>query len=99
MDQVAWESRFLPGVANVVVFLKPSHKGLKIDLWQRYHGMNRDFFFDQYVGLLLLYFFTPAVAALRGLQKITGLVSVCRHLNAQACPVVPSRKSGNRVRP
>jgi hypothetical protein len=35
--------------------------------------MNRDFFFDQYAGLLLLYFFTPAVAALRGLQKITGL--------------------------
>src|SRR5262245_58769177 len=34
---------------------------------------NRDFFFDHYVGLLLLYFFSPALTSLRGLQQATGL--------------------------
>jgi hypothetical protein len=37
---------------------------------------NRDFFFDQYAGLLLLYFFTPALTSLRGLQQATGLGKV-----------------------
>jgi IS4 transposase len=46
---------------------------------------NRDFFFDQYVGLLLLYFFNPTVTSLRGLQEITDLASV-RH--RWKCPSV-----------
>jgi len=37
---------------------------------------NRDFFFDQYAGLLLLYFFSPALTSLRGLQQATGLAKV-----------------------
>ena len=44
---------------------------------------NRDFFFDQYAGLLLLYFFNPAVTSLRGLQAMTDLASVHRHLNVR----------------
>lgn len=44
---------------------------------------NRDFFFDQYAGLLLLYFFNPTVTSLRGLQAMTDLASVQRHLNAR----------------
>jgi IS4 transposase len=37
---------------------------------------NRRFFFDQYVTLLLLYFFSPVVTSLRGLQQALGLDKV-----------------------
>ena len=33
---------------------------------------NRKLFFDQYATLLLLYFFTPSLTSLRGLQEATG---------------------------
>jgi hypothetical protein len=33
---------------------------------------NRKLFFDQYATLLLLYFFTPSLDSLRGLQEATG---------------------------
>jgi hypothetical protein len=39
------------------------------------HG-NRDLFMDQYVSLLLLYFFNPTLTSLRGLQQATGLENV-----------------------
>jgi len=41
---------------------------------------NRQLFFDQYVAMLLLYFFNPIVVSLRGLQKATGLAKVQRLL-------------------
>jgi hypothetical protein len=41
---------------------------------------NRDLFFDQYACLLLLYFFTPALTSLRGLQQATELDKVQRRL-------------------
>jgi hypothetical protein len=37
---------------------------------------NREFFCDQYVSLLLLYFFSPVVTSLNGLQQATGLDKV-----------------------
>jgi hypothetical protein len=37
---------------------------------------NRQLFFDQYVSLLLLYFFSPVVTSLRGLQQASGLDKV-----------------------
>jgi len=37
---------------------------------------NREFFCDQYVSLLLLYFFSPVVTSLNGLQEATGLDKV-----------------------
>ena len=37
---------------------------------------NREFFCDQYVSLLLLYFFSPVVTSLNGLQAATGLDKV-----------------------
>lgn len=37
---------------------------------------NRQLFYDQYATLLLLYFFTPAVTSLRGLQQVSGLSKV-----------------------
>jgi hypothetical protein len=37
---------------------------------------NRELFFDQYAALLLLYFFSPVLTSLRGLQQATGLDKV-----------------------
>jgi hypothetical protein len=37
---------------------------------------NRELFFDQYVSLLLLYFFNPIFTSLKGLQQATGLAKV-----------------------
>lgn len=44
---------------------------------------NRDFFFDQYAALLLLYFFSPALTSLRGLQQATGLDKVQKFLGCR----------------
>lgn len=50
------------------------------------HGVERDragnrrLFYDQYVALLLMYFFTPALTSLRGLQQATGLDKVAKTL-------------------
>jgi hypothetical protein len=37
---------------------------------------NRQLFYDQYATLLLLYFFTPTVTSLRGLQQVSELTKV-----------------------
>jgi hypothetical protein len=39
---------------------------------------NRDLFFDQYVSLILLYFFSPTLTSLRGLQAATAAAKVQR---------------------
>ena len=41
---------------------------------------NRDLFFDQYTSLILLYFFSPIVTSLRGLQQATELKKVQKQL-------------------
>jgi len=43
---------------------------------QRDRAGNRAFFFDQYVALLLMYFFNPVLDSLRGLQKASELKKV-----------------------
>jgi hypothetical protein len=50
---------------------------------QRDRAGNRDFFFDQYVGLFLLYFFSPVLTSLRGLQQATGLDKVQKLLGGR----------------
>jgi hypothetical protein len=55
---------------------------------------NRDFFFDQYAGLLLLYFFNPTVTTLRGLQQITGLDTVRRQLGCRAVSLASLSEAG-----
>lgn len=45
---------------------------------QRDRAGNRELFFDQYICLLLLYFFNPIVSSLRGIQQITTLEKVQR---------------------
>jgi Transposase DDE domain len=47
---------------------------------------NRSFFYDQYLGLLLLYFFTPALTSLRGLQQAATLDKVQRQLGLAKAP-------------
>jgi DDE family transposase len=43
---------------------------------QRDHAGNRALFYDQYMCLLLLYFFSPAIVSLRSLQQTTDLDKV-----------------------
>ncbi len=44
---------------------------------------NRQLFFDQYVGLLLLYFFNPVLTSLRGIQQASGLDKVQKLLGVR----------------
>ena len=56
------------------------------ELWQplraaaRDKAGNRTFFYDQYFSLLLLYFFTPTLTSLRGLQQASTLAKVQKEL-------------------
>src|SRR5262249_5394552 len=47
---------------------------------------NRTFFFDQYLSLLLLYFFTPTLTSLRGLQQASALDKVQKDLGLPKAP-------------
>src|SRR3974377_1878587 len=44
---------------------------------------NRELFFDQYTALLLLYFFSPVVTSLRGLQEASALEKVQKLLGVR----------------
>jgi Transposase DDE domain len=52
---------------------------------QRDRAGNRQLFYDQYVALLLFYFFNPLLTSLRGLQQASTLDKVQRRLG---CPRV-----------
>lgn len=47
---------------------------------QRDRAGNRQLFYDQYISLLLLYFFCPTITSLRGLQQASTLEAVQRRL-------------------
>jgi hypothetical protein len=47
---------------------------------ERDRAGNRDLYFDQYTSLILLYFFSPIVTSLRGLQQATELKKVQKRL-------------------
>jgi hypothetical protein len=51
---------------------------------ERDRAGNRKLFFDQYATLLLLYFFTPSLASLRGLQEATGWEKTRKTLGIQS---------------
>jgi len=51
---------------------------------QRDRAGNRQLFYDQYVCLLLLYFFSPTITSLRALQQATTLEAVQRRLGIRA---------------
>lgn len=52
---------------------------------QRDKAGNRELHFDQYAALMLLYFFTPTISSLRGIQQITTLKKV-----QKLCGVTPT---------
>ena len=60
-------------------------------LLERLHGAaterdragNRQLFYDQYATLLLLYFFTPTVSSLRGVQQLSTLAKVQQRWQVQ----------------
>ncbi|MBN1547692.1 MAG: IS4 family transposase [Syntrophaceae bacterium] len=41
---------------------------------------NREFHYDQYIALILLYFFTPVLTSLRGIQQATTLEKIQKRL-------------------
>ena len=57
---------------------------------------NRSFFYDQYLGLLLLYFFTPALTSLRGLQQAATLAKVQRQLGLPKAPALGTLSAAAR---
>ena len=62
------------------------------ELWQPLRACardrvgNRTFFYDQYLSLLLLYFFTPTLTSLRGLQQASTLAKVQQALGLPKAP-------------
>jgi DDE family transposase len=46
---------------------------------ERDRAGNRQLFYDQYATVLLLYFFTPTVTSLRGIQQLSTLAKVQQH--------------------
>jgi hypothetical protein len=51
---------------------------------ERDRAGNRQLFYDQYVCLLLLYFFSPTITSLRALQQASSLEAVQRRLGIRA---------------
>lgn len=67
--------------------LKPAHrllKRLRPVGTERDKAKNRKLFFDQYIALLLLYFFTPTLTSLRGLQNASNWEQTKRKLGLRS---------------
>ncbi|MBC7502660.1 MAG: IS4 family transposase [Herminiimonas sp.] len=78
---LGWEEKlqgfkYIEGIQELLRVLRPVGT-------ERDRAHNRQFFFDQYVSLLLLYFFNPIVDSLRGLQKATALKKVQKQCGGQ----------------
>jgi len=63
--------------------LMPLLKRLRNVATERDRAGNRQFFCDQYVGLLLIYFFNSIVTSVRGLQQLSELERVQKLLGVQ----------------
>src|SRR6476620_10083071 len=50
---------------------------------ERDRAGNRQLFYDQYATLLLLYFFTPTLTSLRGVQQVSTLAKVQQRWRVQ----------------
>jgi hypothetical protein len=61
----------------------PLLERLQGDATSRDKAANRQLFFDQYAGLLLLTFFSPIVTSLRALQQASGLKKVQKLLGCE----------------
>ena len=56
--------------------LRPLLRKLRTDGTSRDRAGNRKLFYDNYVTLLLLYYFSPALTSLRALEQASGLGKV-----------------------
>jgi hypothetical protein len=65
---------------------------------ERDRAGNRQLFYDQYATLLLLYFFSPIVTSLRGLQQTTTLATVQPPLRGPSDVLGGAERSGAGVR-
>jgi hypothetical protein len=54
---------------------------------ERDRAGNRKLFYDQYLTLLLLYFFNPSLTSLRALQQATGWEKVRKELGIERAPL------------
>lgn len=63
-------------------YFKKISKLLK-GLNQRYSHHNRNLFYDQYVSLILFYYFNPVLTSLRGLQTASGFKKVQKVLGVK----------------
>jgi hypothetical protein len=61
----------------------PLLERLQSDATARDKAGNRQLFFDQYAGLLLLSFFSPIVTSLRAIQQASGLAKVQKLLGCE----------------
>ena len=61
----------------------PLLERLHDDACRRERAGNRKLHYDQYVALILLYFFNPIVTSLRGIQQTSELKKVQRILGCQ----------------
>src|SRR5947209_3241337 len=64
--------------------LRPLLRKLHSDATERDRAGNRKLFYDHYVTLLLLYYFSPALTSLRALEQASGLGKVQDRLGIDA---------------
>jgi hypothetical protein len=76
--QAPFDERQLVGLKHAERF-----RGLLAQLHQHRAHPNRTLHYDEYLALLLLYFFNPVVTSLRGLQYASGLERVQRKLGVR----------------
>jgi len=85
----AQEKQKRPGSPRKPPLREEEVQGFKyLDLFfkvlKRFHNakthQNRKLFYDQYLALMLLYFFTPVLTSLRGIQQATSLEKVQKRL-------------------
>src|SRR4030043_638345 len=60
---------------------------------------NRELYFDQYIALLLFYFFNPIVTSLRAIQQVTELKKVQKVLGVKRTSLGSLFEPGNVFEP
>lgn len=56
---------------------------------------NRELYFDQYIAMLLFYFFNPVVTSLRAIQQVSGLKKVQKILGVKRTSLGSLSEAGN----
>ena len=91
---------FPAGGACGLKFLRPMSKLLERLRPEAAHR-NRELFFDHYLSMLLLYFFSPTMSSLRDIQRASDCKTVARKLGVRRAdgrlrPSRPRRKQARR---